>query len=72
MRKGDNGREKQGGKKWTKKNWKRMMKIVATNVVASRPPNAVRSCQEYELIDQARKQPISWIRCLFVHLIGTF
>ena len=36
MRKGDDGGEKKTGKK--KNGMKMMMKIVATNVVASRPP----------------------------------
>ena len=30
------------------------------------------TAKEYEHIDQARKQPIRWIRCHFVHYIGTF
>ena len=48
MRKGDDGEKKTGKKRGKKK--KIMIKIVATNVVASRPPektdcNADRSCQ---------------------------
>ena len=42
MRKGDNGEEKKWGKKNGEKKKKIMMKIVATNGVASRPPNADR------------------------------
>ena len=46
MRKGDDGekekREKNGGEKNGGKKKKIMMKIVATNVVASRPPNGDR------------------------------
>ena len=39
MRKGDDG---ETGKKWGEKKEKKIMKIVATNVVASRPPNGDR------------------------------
>ena len=42
MRKGDEGEKKTGKKKNGKKKGKIMMKIVATNVVASRPPNGDR------------------------------
>ena len=38
MRKGDDGGEKNGKKTGKKKKKKIMMKIVATNVVASQPP----------------------------------